>query len=348
MKIIHCADLHLGSSLESMPTNNSNERRKEINEAFIKLLEYANKNDIHNIILSGDVFDSNQPISTDKEFFYSLVKQYSDITFYYLKGNHDNKTSIIEEYDNLKTFNDNQWTYYKLGNITICGLEITKNNQRVLYEDLFLDKDDINIVILHGDFKKEINLTQLANKNISYLALGHIHSYQEISLDDKGKAFYSGCLEGRGFDETGSKGFIVLDINDKQIQTKFIKNSIREIYLKTINLNNLNSLDEAIKVIKEQLVDIANSSIIRLILKGKVNFNPAELDNIHIMLHYYYLEIVNEVTKAIDFNSYQDDLSLRGEFIRIVLNDKELDEKTKEEILNYGLMFLDNEREIDI
>ena len=327
MKIIHCADLHLGSFLESMPTNNPHERRKEINQAFINLLEYANKNDIHNIILSGDVFDSNQPISTDKEFFYSLVRQYSDITFYYLKGNHDNRTSIIEEYDNLKTFNDNQWTYCRLNNITICGLELTKNNQKVLYEDLSLDENDINIVVLHGDFKKDIDLTKLANKHISYLALGHLHSYQEISLDDKGKAFYSGCLEGRGFDETGSKGFIVLDINDKQIQTEFIINSIRQIYLKTINLNNQNSLDEAIKVIEDQLVDIANSSIIRLILKGKVNFNPAELDNISIMLHYNYLEIVNEVTKTIDFNSYKNDLSLKGEFIRLVLNDKELDEK---------------------
>lgn len=348
MKIIHCGDLHLGSSLESMPTNNSNERRIEINKAFTNLLEYASKNDIQHIILAGDVFDSNQPISTDKSFFYALVKKYPNITFYYLKGNHDNKTSIVEELDNLKTFNENQWTYYKIGNITICGLEITPYNQKVLYENLSLKEDSINIVILHGDINKDIDLAKLANKNINYLALGHLHSYQEIALDDKTKAVYSGCLEGRGFDETGSKGFIVLDINDKQIQTKFIKSSLREIYLKIINLNNLNSLNEAIKVIQENLIDIASSSIVRLILKGKVNFNPLELDNIAILFNYYYLEIVNEVSKAIDFHSYQNDLSLKGEFIRLVLNDKELDENTKDEILNYGLMFLDNEREIKI
>ena len=179
MKLIHCGDLHLGSSLESMPTNNSNERRKEINQAFINLLKYANNNDIHHIILAGDVFDSDQPISTDKSFFYTLVKQHPEITFYYLKGNHDNKASIVEEYDNLKTFNENSWTYYKIDNITICGLEITPKNQKVLYDELSLKENETNIVILHGDINKDLDLTKLAHKNIDYLALGHIHTRYE-------------------------------------------------------------------------------------------------------------------------------------------------------------------------
>ena len=112
--------------------------------------------------------------------------------------------------------------------------------------------------------------------------------------------------------------------------------------------NNQNDLNEAIKVIKEQLTEINNSSIVRLLLKGKVNFNPQELDNISQLLPYYYLEIINEVTKTIDYNNYQNDLSLKGEFIRLVLQDETLDEKNKDEILNYGLMFLDNEKEISI
>ncbi len=347
MKIIHCGDLHLGSSLKSI-CDNKEERKKEIDNAFVKLIDYAIENGIYNVILSGDVFDSNMVISTDKNFFYSLIKQHPEITFYYLKGNHDNKTSIIEEYENLKTFNDQGWTYYNIDNITICGLEITNNNQEILYNDLILNPNRVNIVVLHGDINKDLDLRRLANRNIDYLALGHLHCYKQISLDDRGTAIYCGCLEGRNFNETGSKGFVLLDIDDQQIKPQFIKNSIREIYLKTITFNNMTSLHEAITYIQEQLSGINPNSIIRLSLNGKVTFNPEELDCIKNVFNFYYLEIINEVTKSIDITKYAHDLSLKGEFVRLVLNDVSLDDSQKEKILMYGLKFLDNEKDINI
>ena len=62
-----------------------------------------------------------------------------------------------------------------------------------------------------------INLKQLKNKNIDYLALGHIHTYKQSKLDNRGTYCYSGCLEGRGFDECGEKGFVLLNIEDVTI-----------------------------------------------------------------------------------------------------------------------------------
>ena len=82
--------------------------------------------------------------------------------------------------------------------------------------------DQCNIVVLHGqeseysarDKAEIIHLTALKNKGIDYLALGHTHSYKKERLDARGVYCYPGCLEGRGFDECGEHGFVMLDIDE--------------------------------------------------------------------------------------------------------------------------------------
>ncbi|UKI49248.1 MAG: hypothetical protein L6U99_10960 [Clostridium sp.] len=56
MKIIHCADLHLGSKIASGLDNISSERRAEVRASLSNLVEYAIANEIKIILLSGDVF----------------------------------------------------------------------------------------------------------------------------------------------------------------------------------------------------------------------------------------------------------------------------------------------------
>ena len=62
MKIIHCADIHLGSKLASkFPGNISDERKREVLDTFSRMVDYAKKNQVKVIMLSGDVFDKDKP-----------------------------------------------------------------------------------------------------------------------------------------------------------------------------------------------------------------------------------------------------------------------------------------------
>lgn len=141
MKILHCADIHLGSKIEAkFPKEKSDERKSEIRATFNRMVQYANDNNIKVIILAGDVFDSDRPLKKDKEFFYSVIKNNPDIAFLYLRGNHD----IMESYTeyglaNLKTFS-NDWVTYDYDDITITGIENNSENAISLYSTLKLDK----------------------------------------------------------------------------------------------------------------------------------------------------------------------------------------------------------------
>ena len=350
MKIIHCADLHLGSRLTSLPTGNIRDtRKKEILKTFNGMIDYARENNINIIMLSGDVFDSDRPSKKDKTFFYDAIKANKDITFLYLRGNHDIEESLIEEYDNLKTFTD-EWQSYKFDNIVISGIELSPNNKSSLYSSLSLDKDDLNIVMMHGDIntkgKEFIDLKKLSNKNIDYLALGHIHMYGESKIDNRGIAIYPGCLDGRGFDELGEKGFVVLDIDNNKIEHNFISFSSRVIVEKTVDISDANTFYEAKDIIQSEIASIKNTSLVKIILTGKVSFDVSTIiEDVESFFNdkFFFLKVYSELKQIIDIENYKNDFSLKGEFVRNVSSNPDLTDEEKEEMLSLGMKFLNGE-----
>ena len=212
MKIIHCADLHLDSQMTANLTKEqARERKREIIRTFTRMVEYAEKTGVRLIMISGDLFDTRNVSALARNTVRDMICTHPQIDFLYLRGNHDsdNFLSKLEEVpDNLLLFSDT-WTAYRYGNIVISGIELSENNRATVYNSLVLGHEDFNIVMMHGqagDYAcrtqaENISLNQLKNKNIDYLALGHVHSFMQDKLDNRGTWCYCGCLEGRGFDE---------------------------------------------------------------------------------------------------------------------------------------------------
>ena len=151
MKIIHSADIHLGSKIEAkLPKDKADIRKSEVRQAFNKMVSYAALHEIKIIMISGDLFDSGVPLKKDKDYFYSVVRNNPDIDFIYLRGNHDSSECYSENIpENLKTFSD-EWTTYTYGHVSISGIELTENNYKNAGLRLDLPADTTNIVMLHG------------------------------------------------------------------------------------------------------------------------------------------------------------------------------------------------------
>ena len=349
MKIIHCADLHLGSRLTSLPSGDvRNSKKNEVLNSFTQMLNYAKKNEIKIIMLSGDVFDSNRPSKKDKNYFYDAIRANSDITFLYLRGNHDTEESLNETLDNLITFTTD-WKTYDFDNITISGIELSETNKTSLYSTINLDKDKINIVMMHGDVSSKgkdfIDYKKLSNKNIDYLALGHIHSYMENRIDSRGVYVYPGCLVGRGFDELGEKGFVVLDVSDK-VNYSFIPVESHQFLEKEIDISGAKNLYDAKEIINDKIKDISKSSLLKIILVGSVDFDITSIDSSiesFFQQNFFFLKVYTNVKENINISDYLNDFSLKGEFVRKVYNDKELSNDERNEILSLGMKLLNGE-----
>lgn len=374
MKIIHCADLHLDSKMQAnLNWQKALERNEELIQTFENMVNnFAVKNQVKIIIIAGDLFDTENSANkiSVKRILQSISKN-PQITFFYLRGNHDiqNVFSKINDLpENLKFFSSQKWTLYKSKNICIGGREFQNEISENVYSELNLDEKFFNIIILHGQIifntKKQnaplINLQKLADKNINYLALGHIHSFSEgeLSKVDKTKSgkngesfknqkvskwLYSGCLEGRGFDECEKKGFVLLEVDEKNnFQQKFIPFAKREFFQIKVDISNLSDFREISNAVEKEIQNLKSKDFVKIILCGQIDetteLNLEVLKNI-FKDRFYFFEIQNQTETKINFQKYENDFSLKGEFVRNVQK-SDLSKEEKFEIISTGLKLL--------
>ena len=348
MKIIHCADIHLASKMETnLSKEKSKARRDEIFDSFIRMIEYAIKNDINHIIIAGDLFDEKKVSNTVIKRLLQIIIRANQITFYYLEGNHD--VNVLDDVTlpfNLKVMKQ-EFNKYYIDNICIAGTSI--NNPAIVN----FDNAFFNILILHGNVTKyksvnseDIYLQDYNEKNVNYFALGHIHKNEIMKLSENSVAVYCGCLEGRGFDELGEKGFYVLDISNKLDDINFVSVAKRKLYEITIDISGCIIDSDILDVIEEKLNQYSNDDLFKVVLIGKHSIdlekNIEKLERI-LNTKYYFLKIVDKSKIAISYKDYENDVSLLGEFVRTVINDAELDEFDKNKILEYGIKALSND-----
>lgn len=352
MKIIHTADLHLESKMESNLTKDqAAKRRSELIDAFEAIVEYGAKEKVEAILISGDMFDKASVRKTAIKTVFDIIKNNPDIRFMYLKGNHDCGT--FDNYlstdtpENMYLFSSDYWQSYDVGEVVITGREINDSNSSSLYSDLVLDVAKCNIVMLHGqesnydgtDKTHTINIKSLKNKYVDYLALGHIHKYKLDKLDERGIYCYPGCPEPRGFDECGEKGFVLLNIENGQIDTEFISLQKRMFAEKDIEITPDMDMQAVIKKVDEAVADIPSKDLLKLVLTGFTDFDrDIDTERIYDKFsdRFYFLKVYDKTKAHIDYNIYTYDRSLKGSFVRLVQKLDLTDEK-KSDIIETGI-----------
>ncbi len=354
MKFIHCADIHLDSKMETNLTREqAKERRNEMLETFSDMVSYASTHQIRGIIIAGDLFDTPEVEQVKiKRRVAEIIRNHPEMDFLYLRGNHDRAGFLSdksERPENLRLFSDT-WTTYNYGNIAITGRELTRGAGVRVYDELLLRKDDVNIVVLHGqdsqyenrDNAEVIPVRALSGRYIDYLALGHIHSYKCERLDKRGVYCYSGCPEGRGFDECGEKGFIEITIDEQTVCHEFHPFAKRTLHEVNVILDECERESEILTAILEQIDKIPKKDLVKVILCGEVA-PDVEIDIPYYLRklegRFYFVKMTDETRVKITYADYTNEISLKGEFVRGVWNSS-LPEGQKEKVILTGIKAL--------
>ena len=108
-------------------------------------------------------------------------------------------------------------------------------------------------------------------------------------------------------------------------------------------IKNLDS--DAIKEILEESGGgrLKPEDMVRVILKGELDitaeknmtFIRSQLDSM-----FYYTEVVDDTRRTVDYRIFENDRSLKGEFIRSVREDMEIGDELKAEIIECGIKLL--------
>ncbi len=346
MKILHTSDIHLDSPLTSrLPAERVRERRRELLSGFSRLVEEARIAGAEAIIIAGDLFDSERASKRAMDTAISIIEGAKDITFFYLEGNHEGDVLTASGKampDNLKVFGDD-WTCHDIGEVRIVGRNTIREG---MFDSLSLSPDKKNIVVLHGELRdrcaapETIGIKDAAGKNIDYMALGHYHSYLAEAIDDRGAAVYCGTPEGRGFDEVGDKGYVIISTDGGRINHSFRPFAKRRLHIVPVELDGAVRTTDITERAERALRTILPCDIVRLELVGR--YFPSLWKDTDSLIRqfsgrFYYFEVKDSSRIAINPEDYKHDMSLKGEFIRKVSADDTLDEETKEKIIACGI-----------
>lgn len=359
IKFIHTGDIHLGVQFSnvSFSREKAMDRRLELWSTFQRIVDYSVEQDVDFLFIAGDLFEADYFTIGDINKVRDIFAMAKDIKILISAGNHDfiDKKSLYNKVtwtSNVTIFNSDslESKYYPDLKTRVYGyswdrMEFKENT--IFAKDINLDEKINNILLLHGDIRKEsnylpISLESLEALKMDYIALGHIHKPNLFSH----KIAYCGSPEPLDFGEQGNRGIIKGSIDKGSTMIEFIPFSKRCFHEKTIEINGNDSYFDIINKIKSCDLGNIERDFYRIILDGFVQ-NDMDLSNlVRELSGFYYIEILNKTTPDYDLDSIEESNrnNIIGHYIR-AMKEKNLDEEVVKDALYIGLSALLKVRE---
>lgn len=348
MKLIHIADLHLDAKMETgLTPARARERRVELLMTFSRILDEAMQKEVDAVLIAGDLFDTNRVTDKTRRLVGDLIAQHPSLRFFYVSGNHDEDVAPLFAEDrwpdHYVRFGGSGWDSVALDNVRITSTPAI--DRPGIYDELpMAAAGEFHIVMLHGQITRtgegggeRIPLRLLQNRGIDYLALGHEHAYRCEPLDRRGVWAYAGCPEGRGFDECGEKGYILLDTEAPEGQrVTFCPVAKRTLHEISLDVTGCDALSDICQRQTEAVSAIPPTDMVKVILTGALSPEvPCDVVHLQKLLsdHFYFARVKDRTTLAINPEDYAHDVSLKGEFIRTVMASRLSDEQKQRTVL---------------
>jgi DNA repair exonuclease SbcCD nuclease subunit len=300
IRLVHCTDVHLDKFFDFGDPAKGEIRRKDIENNFIKIIDFTIKQKADIFLLTGDIFDKVKPSNSSRSFLANQIKRLNDegIQSYAIGGNHDapkigNETlaiDILRATGIAHVFNDSETFQEEIITIGDEKIQIIgksyyiKNQNQNPFENYNIKKKaDYLICLLHGTLtgmnvgpsnlhNTEYNPfpTNDINPEIDYLALGHFHNYFERKKDNT-VICNSGSIEKLTWSEANDeKKFVLIELDRGNC-------NIKQITLQTRDYENIEiKLDTKIVDIKSHIIEKIkpssnNDKILRIRTDGEIS-----------------------------------------------------------------------------
>ena len=303
------------------------------------------------MFIAGDLYEETDVRKSTIEFINNEFDKITSTKIFIVPGNHDPyiKGSFYEKFE----FNKNVYIFkenidvYEDENIRIYGVGFTDfymnenplkniNVVKDLKPTILISHCDINGAQDENGFAyNPILLSKLKELDFDYAALGHIHN---VEFYPNEKIAYSGSTISLGFDELGNHGVIVGELLNGKVLTEFFKIDNRLFTEYELNVENYMANEDIIEKIDELKFD--KEETVKIILIGNKNFDIDTRKILSLITNENVIKIKDKTKINIDIEKLVNENSLKGLFIREVIekyNNNEIDEEDAKKIIQIGI-----------
>lgn len=336
LKLLHCADLHLDSPFSGLDLAKSEAAREEQRELFRSLICHAKNRRVDLLLIAGDLFDSGFTSSATLKFVSDMLATLS-CPVIISPGNHDpyieNGLYSAHLPDNVYLFKSEKLSsfYFEKINVAVHGYAFTsaRHEESPLDGELSLDPTKVNILCAHTDFDvplspyAPISARQLSTSGFDYAALGHVHNPPAIATYGKTVTAYSGCLQGRSFDELGFGGAIEVNIEGSKVSCERVTLAKRRYMTEALDVTGACSDADVSSMLRERIVfgNYKEETALRVTLTGLLTpeYTPNPTAIADSTKGLYKLEVRDETTPLLDYEDLERDMTIRGEYYRLLV-----------------------------
>ena len=357
MRIRHAADLHLDSAFAGLGDEKAALFRQESRDTLRRMVDWGNDHAADVMLLAGDLFDSESLFSQTARTLALALARFRGKVFL-APGNHDfyaagGSYDAVDWPENVYIFTGRTPRTVLLPelNASVTGAAFTAAEEWQPFDGAAFAGGDapIRLGILHGEVTRgeskyrAIAPSEIKKTDLTYLALGHVHRFGGVQWAGKTAYAYSGCLPGRGFDETGDKGFLFGEVTPEGADMEFVPFALRRYQSVTADITER----EPAEAVRQALEPDCGQDICRVLLTGarrgelSLAALQAELAGLCAAL-----ELTDETYPEEDIWAHCGEDSLRGLFLQELRERYDAAEETeKEGILRaarFGLAALEN------
>jgi exonuclease SbcD len=349
IKILHAADFHMDSPYDALPGDQSAARRAEMRALLEKTFDFARESGVQLILLSGDLLDSAASYHETRETLVRVAEK-TDARIFIAPGNHDyyapaSPYSYLEFPPNVHIFRSPRMTCVELPelNCRVWGAGFNAPLCPPLLRDFAVSPAHgvTDIMVLHGDVTggeyNPISERDIAESGLHYLALGHIHTFSGFQRAGGTVWAYPGCLMGRGFDETGEKGFITGTVSAERCNLRFVPAGGREYRVLDVPLTGLPDAEAAVRA---ALPQDANRHVYRVVCTGEYagGVNARRLEE-RLAPDYYRVTVRDRTRLPRDIWAGLEEDTLTGGFLRKLKEQSESAPDDREAICTMAVRF---------
>ena len=325
VRLLHAGDFHLDSAFAALTPRQAAARRRE---SVQRLVDWANDHDIQLMLLAGDLFDGAAIGGDTARLLAEALGSFRGQVVI-APGNHDpysakSPYATLSWPENVHVFTSKTVERVELPELqcAVYGAAFTAPVQDESLLAGFRAPADgfIHLMVLHGDISAAesrydpLTKGQIKESGIDYLALGHTHQFGGFLREGQTTYAYSGCPEGRGFDELGEKGILTGTVERGKAELSFVPFARRRYEVLNVDVTG-RSAEEALRA---ALPDATVRDIYRIIFTGETDERGLDLKSIEEQFapDFFHLELRDETRIGEDVWARAQEDSLRGLFLR--------------------------------
>lgn len=365
MRLLLFSDLHLDMAFAWAPAPVARRRRQALRDTLVRIIQLADEVDADVILCGGDLYEHDR-FSPDTTAFVQSTLGECERRVVIAPGNHDwfGPSSLYVQADwppNVTVFKQNRLEALELDDgLTLWGAahRAPAGTRGFFERDFAVDRTGVHLALFHGSERSGLpfevegkqphapfDADQLEAAGIDHAFLGHYHRPR-----DEPRYTYPGNPDPLAFGEDDRRGVVIADVRpDGTITRERRRVAVSRVADVEVDVTGCRNHQEVKDRVREVLAD--HEGFIRLTVNGQLS-QEVELHLSELQRQAPHLEGVvvrrGSLQVAYDLEAISAERTIRGRFVRDVLDAPNLDDDQRQGILVTGLRALEGREDLEV